>query len=373
MSGKPPLILHVIEHLIMGGLEQVLVELINRMPPDRFRHAVVCLDRASDFRARIQDPDIPIHVLGKRPGKDLGVYLKFWKLLGALKPDIVHSCNLAALEYQALAAMRGVAGRVHAEHGRDLSDLDGSNLKYLRHRHFFYRFCHGIVPVSHDLYHWLRERLGQPEEKVFFIGNGIDTDRFTPHSPPLRTAFPEGFRDPDLFVIGAVGRLQGVKDHATLLQAFARLPGERNRLVLVGDGPLRGNLEVLAEALGIRARVWFAGSREDAPTLLAGLDLFALSSLAEGTPLTVLEAMAAGLPVVATGVGGLPEVVVEGETGFLVPPADPDALAAALARYADSSEMRRVHGTAARGRATGSYGVEAMVTRYLTLFDAVTP
>ena len=174
-------------------------------------------------------------------------------------------------------------------------------------------------------------------------------------------------------MVGTVGRLWPVKDHGNLIRAFALLvqktahPGLR--LVIVGDGPQAKTLHTLATTLGVADRLWITGWHDDVPNLLRGMDLFVLSSLAEGTPLTILEAMATGLPVVSSRVGGVADLVANGHTGQLCPPADAEALAEAMAGYVKNPEKTRIHGTAGRKTAEERFAVERMVAEYQTLFE----
>src|SRR2546425_1122451 len=157
---QPPLVLHIIRHLIVGGLENGLVNLINHTPPERYRHGVICLTGYSDFRDRIHRADVPVIALYKREGHDLGVYCRFWKVLRRLRPAIVHTRNLSGLEYLIPATLARVPGRIHGEHGRDIYDLCGSNFKYNLFRKMMQPFVHRYVAVSSDLAEWLVHRGG---------------------------------------------------------------------------------------------------------------------------------------------------------------------------------------------------------------------
>ncbi|MEO5333713.1 MAG: TIGR03088 family PEP-CTERM/XrtA system glycosyltransferase [Magnetococcus sp. YQC-5] len=357
------LIAHIMYRLDIGGLETVVMNLINRLPPDRFDHAVICLTTCTAFQHRIHHPTVTFHALGKREGKDLLVWFRLWRLLRRLQPDVVHTLNLAAMEAVVPATLAGVPVTIHAEHGRDSYDPDGTNPKYLLLRRCLTPFVDAFVPVSGDLETWLLHKVGVPEAKIHRIINGVT----------LPDACKKVTRSPmDPLVIGTVGRIWPIKDHLTLVQAFARLcqlhPQQEFRLVMVGDGPHRPAVETLIDHLGLSGLVWITGWREDVPDLLLGFDLFVLSSLAEGTPLSILEAMAAGLPVVATRVGGVPDLVIEGQTGQLVPPEDPDSLALAMLSYLDPMLAIR-HGSSGRERIKTHFSMDIMVKSYQTLFE----
>jgi sugar transferase (PEP-CTERM/EpsH1 system associated) len=371
--GQPPLVVHLIYRLDIGGLETLLVDAINRMPPQAYRHAVVCLTDYTEFAGRITRPGVELYALHKAPGLALGVHLRLFKLLRRLKPAILHTYNLGTIEYAFTAALAGVPARVHAEHGRDARDPEGANRKHNLLRRLLAPVIDRYVPVSSDLQRWLREVVRIPDAKNQFIGNGVDTQRFC---KAAQAGDPqEPWMDPDAFVIGTVGRLQDVKDHATLIDAFAQvramLPSERHRLrlVIVGDGPLRGALAARIADAGLRGSVWLAGPRSDVAAAMRGFSLFALSSIAEGTPVTLLEAMATELPVVATRVGGIPELVVDGVTGTLVPPGDAERMARAMLGYAMDSERTRHHGLEGRARVEQHYSIGSMLGQYMALYD----
>ena len=367
-----PLVVHLTYSLDVGGLETLLVDCINRMPPERYRHAVVCLTRYTDFAKRITQPGVELYALGKPPGLGLGTHLAFWKLMRRLRPAILHTYNLSALEYNFSGALAGIPVRIHAEHGRDASDPQGLNPKHNFLRRRLAPFIDCFIPVSEDLRRWLGETVGIPAAKTLFIRNGVDTERFAAASLAAGQASPWG---PDDIVIGTVARIQDVKNHRGLVAAFARLrelapeQRERLRLSIVGDGPLMGAVREQVASLGLQDVVWLPGARADVAALLHGFSLFALPSLAEGTPVSMLEAMACGLPVVASNVGGIPEVVTDGVEGSLVPVEDTEALARALASYVRDQALRRQRGEAARARVEAAFSMRAMLAEYGKLYD----
>ena len=373
-ASQPPLVVHLVFRLDIGGLETLLVDTINRMPPDRYRHAVVCLTDYTDFAERITRPDVELFALHKPPGAALHLHLHLWRLLRRLRPAILHTYNLSCYEYAATALAAGVPVRIHAEHGRDAGDPQGLNRKHNLLRRLLAPCIDRMVPVSRDLHDWLRDTVGIAAAKLAVIDNGVDTERFRPALPGEPAAQPWQ-DDPDAFVIGTVARLQDVKDQANLIDAFAllrtMLPQARLRLVLVGDGPLRAALEAQVAALGLQDCVWMAGPRADVAPPMRSFSLFALSSIAEGTPVTLLEAMASGLPVVASAVGGIPELVRHGAMGTLVPARDPRLLAEALAAYACDPALARTHGAAGRAHVERHYSMRAMLDAYIALYDGL--
>ncbi len=372
MQTSAPLIAHVIHRLDVGGLENGLVNLINHIPEDRYRHAILCMKGYSDFRNRIRRKDVVIIDLEKREGHDLMLYYRLWKHLKALKPDIVHTRNLAALEAVVPAMLTGVRVRIHSEHGRDFNDIAGDNRKHLLLRRTLMPAVNHSIALSRDLENYMHTKIGVPRRKITQIYNGVDTEKFHP-SDGKNPELP--FSEPGLVVFGTAGRMQAVKDQTTLARAFIRMlkiaPQLKNtaRLMMIGDGPLRNAAIALLEEAGCPELAWLPGSRDDMADIMRQMNVFVLPSLSEGISNTILEAMATGLPVIATRVGGNEELVDENETGFLVPPADPEAIAQAMIKYLEYPRLIARHGSAARQKAEKSFSMDAMVRAYLQVYD----
>lgn len=375
-AGEKPLIAHLIHRLDFGGLENGLVNLINHMPFDRYRHAVICLTDYSEFAQRINRSDVEVYALHKSPGKDLGVYKRLWKLLRQLKPTILHSRNLAALDSQVIAWLAGVPCRVHSEHGWDMVDLHGENTKYKILRKIVQPFVHRFLALSKHQLRWMRRQLSIPNNRLLHIYNGVDIERFNKRETESPQLDIDWSPVSDPFVVGTVGRMQTVKDQLTLAKAFVELCSnrpevrERLRLIMVGDGPLREQVNTLLTEAGVRDLAWLPGSRNDIAAILAQMDLFVLPSLNEGISNTILEAMASGLPVLATDVGGNPELVLRGMTGQLVPPQQPKRMAESIAWYLDQPHAAKAQGCAARARIEQEFSLQTMVTRYLDFYDS---
>jgi sugar transferase (PEP-CTERM/EpsH1 system associated) len=377
MEPEPPLIAHMIFRLAIGGLENGLVNLINAMPPNRYRHAIVCLTDETEFRERITRPDVPVIALHKKQGHDLGAYLRMWNVFRQLRPAIVHTRNWPTMEFLAVAACAGIQGRIHGEHGRDVYDLDGTNKKYNLVRKAIKPLVHGYIAVSVDLAEWLVTTVGAERNRVTQIYNGVDSRRFYPRSESRPLIGPAGFAPADVVVIGTVGRMQAVKNQTLLAKAFVRLvesrPGSRDwlRLVMIGEGPLREESRAILRQAGVESCAWLPGERNDTPDLMRAMDLFVLPSLAEGISNTILEAMATGLPVVATRVGGNVEIVQNEITGLLVAPEDSLALAEGIQRYLDERSLLALHGRAGRQQVEACHSMDSMVNKYLGVYDSV--
>lgn len=373
-----PLVMHVVHRFDTGGLENGVVNLINHLPAAAYRHAVVALTEVTDFRQRVVRPEVEFIALHKGAGHSLWLYPRLFALMRRLRPAIVHTRNLAALEAAVPAWLAGVPVRLHGEHGRDVGDLDGNNRKYQWLRRLYRPFVTHYVALSRDLADYLVERIGVARQRVTQVYNGVDSTRFRPATQGPGSAAepiagcPFGAQH---WLVGTVGRMQTVKDQTTLVQAFLRAlemnPSlrERLRLVLVGDGPLRAKCQTLLEAAGAADLAWLPGERADVPALMRGLHCFVLPSLAEGISNTILEAMASGLPVVATDVGGNADLVAHGKTGIVVPAADAAALAEALSSLALAPERAAAMGAAGRAVIETRFSLSSMVAAYRSLYD----
>jgi sugar transferase (PEP-CTERM/EpsH1 system associated) len=318
-----------------------------------------------------------IHSLHKRPGKDPATYLRLYRLLRKLKPDVVHTRNFGTLDCQLVARLAGVPIRIHGEHGWDIYDPDGTNRKYRAVRRALNPLLHRFIAVSRDLETWLIERVGISASKVRRICNGVDTERFQPARARTAPAdFPVERFPPGAVVVGSITRFEPIKDPLNLVRAFIdarrRLAASGSsadlRLLMVGDGPLRQAALELLEREGEAHASWLPGSRNEVEAWLRLFNVFALGSRREGISNTVLEAMASGLPVIASATGGNLELVVSGTTGMLVPPENSAALADALILYANDAALRTEHGRSARARAEREYSLDGMVAAYRGLY-----
>jgi len=372
--GRPCRIVHIVYSFSIGGLENVIVQLINRLPVGEFEHVLISLTSISDFKKRIQRADVQFIELHKPPGHAFALYPRIYRLLRQLKPDVVHSCNLAALETTPLAWLARVPLRVHAEHGWDAHDPHGANPRYRLLRRLYQPFVSHYVAVSQEIDDYLAQAIGVSPKRHTLIANGVDTEVFAPptDAPVAVPGCP--FTPGEHWLVGTVGRLQTVKNQPLLARAFVRLiqahplAAEHMRLVIVGEGPLRSAVhDTLAQA-GLQHLAWLAGARNDVADIMRSLSCFVLPSQAEGTSCTLQEAMACGLPVVATAVGGTPDLVADGITGLLVAPDDEDAMAQAIWRCYSQADQARHFGQTARAKAVAHFGLATMVQAYRQLF-----
>ena len=377
----PRLVAHVVGGLDTGGPGNGLLDLIAHMPGDRYRHAVVCLRDQGSFHDALRELGVDVIDLHGRGGADSGPgnivrILRMACVLRALRPDVVHTRNLGGLEGQLAAALAGVRLRVHGEYGRDPAEPGRT-----RPPNFLRRMLRPLVghyiAVSAEQERWLIEQVGAEPSRVSHISNGVDSLEFHPRLGPHAAVGPDGFMRDDAFVIGSVGRMDEANNDATLVEAFLRLISSphashsRLRLLMVGDGPMRAECQAMLERAGAGARAWLPGERLDTARLMRAMDLMVLPALADGGGNVLLEAMATGLPVVATSIGAHKELVQPGLTGILVPPLSPDVMAAAIADYCRIPEMGARHGARARGQVIAQHSLPAMARSYLAVYDAL--
>ena len=367
-------IAHVINRLAVGGMENGVVNLINTLPPERFRHSVVCVKNATDFRDRIQGEDVAMYELKKAEGKDPGVYPRFWRLMRQIRPDIVHTRNLGTLDFAPVAALAGVPIRIHGEHGWEASDIRGSNPRYRRLRKVCDPFIRSYVSVSRDIATWLCDDIGIPIGKIRQIYNGVDLSRFKAGGVGTQLPFSQ---EGNAFTFGFVGRMDPVKGLDVLVEAFAQLAkrsaaqNRQVRLVMIGDGPERVRCESALRTHGILDQVWLPGAQDDIPAVMRALDAFILPSLNEGISNTILEAMSSSLPIIATDVGGNPELIDSGSHGVLVPPGNAEILAREMENFLDDPAHAQALGAAARRRIESEFSLEAMANAYRDMYQEV--
>ena len=369
-----PVVVHVMHRFDIGGMENGIVNLINHMPAESYRHIIMAMTEVTDFRKRIKRDDVEFIALNKKPGHAFHLYPRLFKLFRQLRPAIVHTRNIGALEIAVPAWAAGVKARIHGEHGREVDDLDGTNKKNQWIRRIYRPFVTYYIALSSDLKHYLTDVVGIPAGRVVQIYNGVDAERFRPVVPrTLIKGCP--FGDKEHWLVGTVGRMQAVKNQTSLAKAFIvalqRAPELRQtlRLVMIGDGPLRAESIALLEQAGCAELAWLPGERSDVPDIMRGIDCFVLPSLAEGISNTILEAMASGLPVIATDVGGSGELVERGSTGTLVPAGDVEALADEMVALARQPDKARTKGCAGRSAVEQKFSMTAMVRQYQGLYD----
>jgi sugar transferase (PEP-CTERM/EpsH1 system associated) len=369
-----PLVMHVLYRFDMGGLENGVVNLLNNMSTDAYRHVVVSITDVTDFRRRVQRDDVEFISLKKPPGHGIWMYGQVFRLIRRMRPSIVHTRNLAALEFVVPAWLARVPVRIHGEHGRDVEDARGTSAKYRWLRRVYMPFVSHYCALSRDLADYLVDVVGVPQRRVTQVYNGVDATRFRPAPEPVQVVDCK-FSSRQHFVLGSVGRMQHIKDPVLLARAFVRAIEmhpplrERLRIVMVGDGPLRQACAETFEAAGLSPCAWLPGERNDVSDIMRSLSCFVLPSLAEGISNTILEAMACGLPVIATDVGGNADLVTHGETGVIVPSSDVHAMATAIVELATDPARATRMGRAGRIKAEQHFSLVSMVATYQRLYD----
>ena len=346
---------HVSMCLLTGGLERLLVDFSRFHDRQRFELDFVALSELGPPAGDIRQAGCRVHSVGEDSSSRFSRLVRLTRFFRCRQIDVVHTHNTYAHFYAALAArLAGVPVTVNTQHGRGCGNRRKARIQFRLANHV----TRQIVAVSEDAAELCRDDDPRSAYKTTRIWNGIDLDKFV-------------FRGPsDTPTAISVARLSPEKDFGTLLKAVSlvRSAVPRFRLRIVGDGPERSHLERLARDLNVHDNVEFLGERSDIPELLAKAGFFVSSSLTEGISLTLLEAMAVGLPVLTTAVGGNPEVVVEGETGRLVPSEDPDALAAGIIAMCGDRVEWPAMGYLGRLRAEQCFDVRQMVEQYESLY-----
>lgn len=360
------IIAHVLSSFGTGGQERVAVELADAQVARG--HGVIAISLApgpdGPESARFRAAGARTFSLPKRErGVDPGLVRRLAALLVREGVSVVHTHNPQPLIYGAPAARLAGATIVHTKHG---ANPDLGRRRFVRR--LAGHLCDAYVAVSAETAEVARRLRECPASRLSVIENGIDVERFA-YDPAARAAVRRELGIPeDAWVIGSVGRLAPEKNHALLLRAVDRLLDERRHLVIVGDGPLAGELRDRAAASSLPGSVHLVGARSDVPRLLSAFDVLAISSSTEGLPLVLPEAMAASLPVVSTAVGGIPGVVRHGRTGLLAPPNDADRLGSALALFCHDRVRAREMGNAGRLLAERRYSRARMADAYLELY-----
>jgi len=362
-GARPIRLLLLITGLGLGGAEKAIATLATGLPRDRYTVRVACLLDPGPYAARIERTGIPVHALGLRRVWDTPLALfRLRRLLAEYKIDVLHAFLFHA----------NLLGRFAGWFAGTPVRISGVRVCEVRRRHLLLdRWTQGLVHaetcVSENVLRFTRDQARITESKLVAIPNGV---LLPAPDPETRGHVRAAERvPPDVPVLLCLGRLDPQKAPLDLVAAAVALGPRPFRLWLAGGGPEEAAVRAAIARAGVGERVRLLGVREDVGDLLSAADVLALSSRWEGLPNAVLEAMAAGLPVVATNVGGTPELVVEGETGYLVPPADPGAMAERLSRLLDDAGLRRRMGAAARARVAAEFTVERFVARHEALYE----
>lgn len=363
-----PSLAYVVNSLNPGGTEKLVVEMARAFQGE-FEVKVYCLDEPGLWAKQLRREGIRVQCMWRQPGLDLGVALRLAGEFQRAGISIVHAHQCTAWFYSALARLRCPAPRLLLEeHGRFYPEVD-KPLRRFVNRLLIARLTHGVVAVSDDIRKRLVRYEGLHRDKVDVIYNGVIPRSIPDPGERDRMRRQLGFGPAD-FVVGTVGRFDPIKNLPLLVQALANAAVERPafRGLLVGDGPEAPRIRQLLVEAGLQDRVRLTGFRDDAALLTQCMDLFVLPSLSEGTSMALLEAMSSGVPVAVTAVGGNPEIVVGGESGWVVPSGDVGALTGALKEAESAPESCTAFANAARRRFQEQFTFAAMIERYRDVY-----
>jgi len=368
-NGVKVKLMHIVLSLNVGGLEMVVINLLKGLDRRIYTPILCCLEEEGSLIHEIEKLGVKTIVLGKKKkGIDYPLLFRLASILRQEKIDIIHSHNPTPYFYGTIAGkIANVPVIIYTKHGRN----PVKKKRELLLRKFLSYMTDKIVAVSDDARNVAINDEKINPEKVVTIFNGIDIDRYQTNIDVASKKREIGLSDDD-FVIGIVARLSPEKDHNTLFEAFRIVLDSINqnvKLVIVGDGILREEFEQKAKSISISNKTIFLGERYDVPELLAIFDLFILSSITEGISLTLLEAMATGLPVVATNAGGNAEIVLDNQTGFIVPPKDPNRMAEAIMTIIKNNDMANQMKERGKDRVSKKFNLETMRDQYEQIYQ----
>jgi glycosyltransferase involved in cell wall biosynthesis len=360
-------IAHVLPSFQIGGQERVALDLSRTFRAGGHHVLAFSLEpmQEGDLGGEFRAAGVETRTVRQGPGADPTLVVRLAAQFTRERVDVVHTHNPPALIYGAPAAKLARAVVVHTKHGENLE----VHARRVVLRRLMARFADAFVAVSPMTEAAARSSRDVHARKLRTIPNGIDVARFGPDEGARRAVRRELGIPDGAWVIGTVGRLASEKNHVLLVRALAGALDDRTRLVIVGDGAEAGAIARAADEAGATPWLHLTGARADVPRLLRAFDVFALPSTSEGLPLVILEAMATGLPVVASAVGGLPDVIADGDTGLLIPTGDAAALRGRLLGLASDRERARRLGARAREAALSAHSLERMSADYLRLYE----
>jgi glycosyltransferase involved in cell wall biosynthesis len=379
-------ILLLVHGLPVGGTEMMVCHLARRLRVEGHDVAIGCLDLVGELGLGLEAEGFPVELYGRKPGLDLGLPGRIARAVKRRAFDVVHAHQYTCFFYGVLAKMLTGAPLVFTEHGRFYPDRP--SVKRRVFNFLFSRRADRVTAVSNGVKESLRRIEGFAADRIEVVYNGIDVDRLARSAAAAKGVARSRFGVPPLAkVVGTVGRLDPIKNHALLLHAFAAVARRMDDalLLIAGEGPELDRLRALSASLDIEGRVRFLGKRSDIDQVLAALDVFALSSFSEGTPMTLIEAMAASVPIVSTAVGGVPEIVRDGVEGLLVSgtPSDltrgdreneyVDRYAAALIRALTDPACAAELARHALARAKSDFSLDAIAERYVAIYRQAAP
>jgi sugar transferase (PEP-CTERM/EpsH1 system associated) len=365
-------ILFVNYSLDVGGIETLILELSKRLNPSRFKPEICVLSTKGNLGNEFENAGITVHPLNKKEGLGWSIPFKLSRIIKERGIDILHSQNQSSWLYAAIAAKLARIPLVHTVHSNVSFNNPHPHRWLLLQRHLA-KHTRLIICVANSNAKFMQEKQHIPAEKIRVVYNGIEPEIYSSAaSDPESKKMELGITKGDV-IIGNVARFSPPKDHENLIRAFKQVLQSvpAAKLLLIGDGPLEYKIKSLVSKLGLGNQVKFLGRRRDIPGLLKTFDVFVLPSSSEGLPMAILEAMASGLPIIATNVGGNPEVVINEETGIIVPAKNPGALAEATCRLLSNRNEARNMGVRGQNRVKGYFTFEAMAREYAAIYESL--
>jgi glycosyltransferase involved in cell wall biosynthesis len=367
VDAHAPTVCQLVHGLPVGGAEVLVCRMIRRLR-DRYRFVVACLDQVGELGESLTQEGIDVVQLGRQPGFDWRCVRRLREFCADRQVSVIHAHQYTPFAYAIATRAYGRRPPVlFTEHGRFYPDYPSYKRK------IFNRLIANkrdrFVAVGQSVRQALIDNEGLPSDRIEVVYNGIDAAAFGHDEATRRDARQElGLQDE--FAVVQVARLDTIKDHATAVRAIAIASKQnpRLRLLIVGDGPQRESIERLVAELNLADRVQMLGMRSDVCRLLAAADAFLLTSLSEGIPVTLIEAMAAGVPIVSTSVGGVPEVVEHGATGLLAKVGNADDIAEAILLLSRNDSLQKRLASAAQESAAEQFSENSMIARYDELF-----
>ncbi len=363
-------VIHLVEDLKIGGAERVIADTTLGLDRKKYEPSVWCVTRGGETATELSEKGIEVKILGISSYRNPLNTSKLTRLLKAARPDIIHTHGYFASVIGRLAARRAGTPVI-------LTHVHSTYWEY-RKRHIMIErklshFTHKIICCSRAVENFVKNTEKITDNKTIVIYNGVDEERFSPLKSPtsIRTEFG---MDEETVVVGTVSSLTPHKGHEYLIQAASLVLGTLPsvKFLIVGDGPLRQRLEDQAKNLNIHPAVIFTGTRKDIPEILSLMDVFVLPShTREGLGIAIIEAMAAERPVVATDIGGIPEVVNNSETGLLVPPGDPKALSKAIIELLQDPSRAKTMGEKGRIRVKEKFTVKKMLSEIENVYQSL--
>lgn len=363
-SGPPISVMQLVYSLQIGGSEKLALDISSHLNPARFAPSMCALDLDGDLAQELTQLGIP-HFVAHRRGVEPAVMGRLYRLFRDNRVDVVHTHHFAQLFYAALPARAAGARIIHTEHEFFTYTVSRTSRTLLRP---LLRFCEQMTVVGPEVASYFIDTIGVPASRIAIVRNGVNPARFDYDAAAARAELGLGPHD---FVMGTIGRLEPEKDQATLLEVFKQVHGchSNARLVIVGDGQLGPELKAQAQRLGIADRTMFLGYRRDIARVLAAMDVFLLPSIREGLPISLIEAMAARRPVVASDIGSVRDLLREGEAGFMVKPRDIQGFTAAVSRFIADPSLGPSMARNGRSTVEASFSLASSIHAYERLYQ----